>query len=100
MVMAEGYVVELSGDFGERYHEFVEFVHAEFFDVGDGSMGEKDVIVGVFVDVNLLELVVKGFFGGTLGYGMYCYGFVIDGVKVFFILVFIDEGKVGEVVEY
>lgn len=95
MIVSEGDVVELWGDFGERYHEFVEFIHAEFFDVGDGAMGEKDVIIAVFVGFDLGELVVECFFGGALGYGMDGECLVVYCVVMFFVGVVVDECDVG-----
>ena len=100
MVVSEGDVVELWGDFGEGYHEFIEFIHPEFFDVGDGTMGEEEVVVAVFIGFDLGELMVECILGGALGYGMDGEGLVVYGVVMFFIGVFVDECEVGEMIKY
>jgi len=94
VVVAEGDVVELWSYCGEGYHEFVEFVHAEFFDVGDGAVCEEDVVGGLCVGFYFFEFVVECFFGGALRDCVYCDGLFVFGEDVFFVVVLVDEGDV------
>ena len=100
MVVSKGDVIELWGDFGQRYHEFIEFIHPEFFDVSDGAMGEKDVIVAVFIGFDLGELMVECIFGRALGYSMDGEGLVVYSVVMFFVGVIVDKCKVGKMIKY